>query len=62
MFSQLYKKYKKTKRPTDFEKYKLTPNITTAEIRNAQVTHSRTGRRISHGYNTASFVAIRIGP
>ena len=28
----------------------------------AQVTHSRTGRRISHGYNPASFVAIRIGP
>ena len=25
----------------------------------AQVTHSRTGRRISHGY---TFVAIRIGP
>ena len=29
---------------------------------NAQVTHSRTGRRISHGYNPASFLAIRIGP
>ena len=29
---------------------------------NAQVTHSRTGRRISHGYNPASFVAIRNGP
>ena len=28
----------------------------------AQVTHSRTGRRISHGYNPASFVVIRIGP
>ena len=28
----------------------------------AQVTHSRTGRRISHGYNRASFMAIRIGP
>ena len=28
----------------------------------AQVTHSRTGRRISHGYNPASFVAFRIGP
>ena len=28
----------------------------------AQVTHSRTGRRISHGYNPTSFVAIRIGP
>ena len=28
----------------------------------AQVTHSRTGCRISHGYNLASFVAIRIGP
>ena len=27
-----------------------------------QVTHSRTGRWISHGYNPASFVAIRIGP
>ena len=27
-----------------------------------QVTHSRTGRRISHGYNPASFVAIRIDP
>ena len=33
---------------------------TTSEILNAQVTHSRTGRRISHGYNPASFVAIRI--
>ena len=32
------------------------------DIRYAQVTHSRTGRRISHGYNPASFVAIRIGP
>ena len=29
---------------------------------NAQVTHSRTGRRVSHGYNHASFVGIRIGP
>ena len=29
---------------------------------NANVTNSRTGRRISHGYNPASFVAIRIGP
>ena len=29
---------------------------------NAQVTHSRIGRRISHGYDPASFVAIRIGP
>ena len=29
---------------------------------NAQVTHSRTGRRISHGYNPASIVAIRMGP
>ena len=29
---------------------------------NAQVTHSRTGCWISHGYNPASFVAIRIGP
>ena len=28
----------------------------------AQVTHSRTGHRISHGCNPASFVAIRIGP
>ena len=28
----------------------------------AQVTHSPTGRRISHGYNPTSFVAIRIGP
>ena len=28
----------------------------------AQVKHSRTGPRISHGYNPASFVAIRIGP
>ena len=28
----------------------------------AQVTHSRTGRRISHGYNPASFVANCIGP
>ena len=28
----------------------------------AQVTHSRIGRRISHGYDPASFVAIRIGP
>ena len=28
----------------------------------AEVTHSRTGCRISHGYNPASFVAIRIGP
>ena len=32
------------------------------KICNVQVTHSRTGRRISHGYNSASFVAIRIGP
>ena len=31
-------------------------------LSSAQVTHSRTGRRISHGYNPASFVAIRIGP
>ena len=31
-------------------------------ITNAQVTHSRTGRRIGHGYNPALFVAIRIGP
>ena len=29
---------------------------------NAQVTHSRTERRISHGYDPASFVEIRIGP
>ena len=29
---------------------------------NAQVTHSRIERRISHGYNPASFVEIRIGP
>ena len=28
---------------------------------NAQVTHPRTGRRISLRYNPASFVAIRIG-
>ena len=28
----------------------------------AQVTHSRTGHRISHGYNQASFMIIRIGP
>ena len=28
----------------------------------AQVAHSRTGRRISHGYNQASFMAICIGP
>ena len=28
----------------------------------ARITHSRTGRRISHGYNQALFVAIRIGP
>ena len=27
----------------------------------AQVTHSRIGRRISHGYDPTSFVAIRIG-
>ena len=26
-----------------------------------QVTHSPIGRRIRHGYDTASFVAIRIG-
>ena len=32
------------------------------DLSNAQVTHSRTGRRISHGYNPASFVAICIGP
>ena len=32
------------------------------DLYNAQVTHSRTGRRISHGYNPASFLAIRIGP
>ena len=29
---------------------------------NDQVTHSRTGRRISHGYNQASFMGICIGP
>ena len=29
---------------------------------NFQVTHSRIGRRISHGYDPASFVATRIGP
>ena len=28
----------------------------------AQVTHSRIGRRIRHGYDPASFVGIRIGP
>ena len=28
----------------------------------AQVTHSRIGRRISYGYDPASFVTIRIGP
>ena len=33
---RLYKKYKKTKRPADFEKYKHTRNITTAEIRKAK--------------------------
>ena len=34
----------------------------TENVAYAQVTHSQTGRRISHGYNQASFVAIRIGP
>ena len=29
---------------------------------NFQVTHSRIWRRISHGYDPASFVATRIGP
>ena len=29
---------------------------------NAQVTHSRIWRRISHGYDPASSVAIRISP
>ena len=29
---------------------------------NAQATHSRIGRRISHGYDRASSVAIRISP
>ena len=29
---------------------------------NAKVTHSRIGRRISHGYDPASSVAIRISP
>ena len=33
---RLYKKYKKTKRPADFEKYKHTRNIITAEIRKVQ--------------------------
>ena len=28
----------------------------------AQVTNSGTGRRISHGYNPASFMTIRISP
>ena len=27
-----------------------------------QVTHSRIGHRISHGYDPASFAATRIGP
>ena len=37
-------------------------DVSSYRLRNAQVTHSRIGRRISHGYDPASFVAIRIGP
>ena len=43
--------------------YHKIPNLPTTHFPiYAQVTHSRPGRRISHGYNPASFVAIRIGP
>ena len=38
------------------------PRDLASRLSYAKVTHSRTGRRISHGYNPASFVAIRIGP
>ena len=39
----------------------LAPLFTT-RVNNAQVTHSRTGQRRSHGYDPPSFVGILIGP
>ena len=39
----------------------LAPLFST-QVYNAQVTHSRTGQRRSHGYDPPSFVGILIGP